>query len=238
MQFDEETLMAFADGALPPDQADAVRTAAETDPQIAARIRDFRVARQAVAALPLAPVPEGLEARIRAMAAGRAVAPQPQSASPTTAPTDNVVAFKPRPRAILAQVGLAAAALVAGILIAPIIGTEPAVPAGGISADLAQRLDSLPSGETDNGLEIVSSFRDGAGALCREYEERAEGQARVSIACRPDGGDWQLRLAVAAGSTEGYEPASSLDVIDAWVVSEGAGEPLSPEDEAAALSGR
>ncbi len=84
----DETLMAYADDALPPDEARAVEAALTGDAALAAKVAMFRRTRMrsCEALLPLAaePVPDALLARIRAAAA-----------APATAPAD-VVPFRPR----------------------------------------------------------------------------------------------------------------------------------------------
>ena len=87
----------------------------------------------------------------------------------------------------------------------------------------------------------VLSFRDGAGALCREFEV-ADGRAvSMGVACRRSGG-WKIEaIAPAAGrsaATEGYVPASG-DVpatVGAAIDRLMQGEPLDPAAEAAALA--
>lgn len=81
---------------------------------------------------------------------------------------------------------------------------------------------------------MIASFHDGEGALCREFEEERRGRARVAVACRSAEG-WDLRLAVATGAAQGYEPASSLEILDLWMEDRQAGAPLSPQEEAEAL---
>lgn len=87
----------------------------------------------------------------------------------------------------------------------------------------------------------VLSFRDGEGALCREFEV-ADGRAvSVGVACRRDAG-WRIEaIATAAGrsaAAEGYVPASGDvpaavgTVIDRLMQ----GEPLDAAAEAAALA--
>lgn len=87
----------------------------------------------------------------------------------------------------------------------------------------------------------VLSFRDGAGALCREFEV-ADGRAvSVGVACRRDG-NWQIEaIANASGrsaAAEGYVPASG-DVpatISAAIDRLMQGEALDATTEAAALA--
>ncbi|MNL50064.1 hypothetical protein D3C87_1730460 [compost metagenome] len=60
----------------------------------------------------------------------------------------------------------------------------------------------------------------------------------VSVACR-DAGGWQTRLAIVTPeSGEGFTPASSLETVDAYLTSIGAGAPLEADAEEKALAGR
>lgn len=223
MQFDDETLMAYADGALPADQAGQIAAALAADPALAARVQEFRAARAAIAALPLPAAPAGLEAHIRALAAAQAASKM------TPQPADNVIPLRRRASASLWQIPLtAAAALVVGALLGPILMPPPS--GDGLPVQLVQALDHQPSGAVQNGVTLIASFHDGAGTLCREYETASQ----TGIACRQDGA-WQLRLAVASGGAGGYAPASGLEIIDTWMAQNDGGAPLSAEAEAEAL---
>jgi hypothetical protein len=239
----DETLMAYADGELDAATARAVEAAAEADPDIARRIAMFARTRDllgnAAKARPLDPLPPALEARIEATL--RASAP----------PADTVVPFRPRspaipafrPMAVAATLALAVG-VAAGLLVAQATGDRTG---GGLrlaaleTPGLARALDTLPSGErqaVDGGqITPIASFLNAEGELCREVElDRATGDTLVAVACRtPEG--WQPRLAIAAPAADGtgYAPASSLDTLDAYLGAIGAGAPLSPGEEAAAL---
>ena len=107
---------------------------------------------------------------------------------------------------------------------------------------ISAALGLLPSGERSDlgdgaSLSAIATFKDGAGALCREFEhDRAGGATVVAVACRMDGA-WDIRFAIAAAgaASDGYAPASSLETLDAFLTATEAGAPLSAADEAAAL---
>ncbi|MEM9107199.1 MAG: anti-sigma factor, partial [Pseudomonadota bacterium] len=82
----------------------------------------------------------------------------------------------------------------------------------------------------------IASYRDAVETLCREFEvDRTDNSTIVAVACRADT-QWEYRFTVVAGQTNsGYAPASSLEALDAYLNAVGASDPLSPEDEAAAL---
>lgn len=114
--------------------------------------------------------------------------------------------------------------------------TGPAEPA--IAAALAE----IPSGAEQalaggRTFRAIASFRDETGAVCREFEVDGEaGRASVNVACR-DADRWEVRISIAtATGGAGYAPASSLEALDAYLVSVGAGAPMSAQEEKAALT--
>ncbi|ETX13286.1 hypothetical protein OCH239_12320 [Roseivivax halodurans JCM 10272] len=245
--FTDETLMAFADGALDDATARRVVEAARCDERVASRIALFRSTREVLDRTAEAeradPVPDALMARVRATI----------DREPPNEAAGNVVAWGGRPRegrsrsvawpaAIVASLALAVG-LGTGWIIAP-TGEEGALNAfdsawverAGLTYPLS-RLRSGESGTTEVGdVTLVSSFRDASGAFCREFEIATEAQTYVSVACH-GGGSWEVRFAAVTGGTvEGYAPASSLDALDAYLAGIGAGAPLDAEAEAAALS--
>ena len=116
---------------------------------------------------------------------------------------------------------------------------------GGAPSDLLQAeveaLDSLPSGqgiELGDGrdLTMIASYRTADGAFCREYETAQDASLTVSVACRAGDG-WQRQFASDMTGLDGYVPASGdIAALDEWLARTGAGDPLTPEDEAAALA--
>ena len=242
--FDDETLMACADGELDAAAARRVGEAAAADPEVAARIRVFRETREALRGAALArddaPVPDALMARVRATLA----------AAPAASPGENVVPFRrrdasPRPRWQMSLVASAAllAGVLAGFLVAQVGGGRDGLRLAALDQPgLVAALGSTPSGERRGieGGEIapIASYLNGDGEFCREFEfDGASGTTAVSIACHI-GQAWDIRFAVAARGTDdsGYAPASSLETLDAYLTATGAGAPLSPEEEAAFLS--
>ncbi len=277
MMFDDETLMAFADGEL--DDATMARVAAaiDRDPALAERVALFSqtrlLSKDAFAPLLERPVPAALSEAVRASVARAREQQSPAAAAgaPAAAPVIDLSlrraaqaaaarakpAEKPRPAnqnrfdfgrmsaPVAASIAIVAAGLIgymAGTGFGP---TEPAAPAAQVALmdlpGLDQALDSVASGEdavlagSDLPFRAVSSFRDGGDRLCREFEVDAASGAYVAVACETDDA-WSVALAINVPSeTGGYTPASSLDTLDAYLTSIGAGSPLSPEDEAAAL---
>lgn len=242
LEFDDETLMAFADGELDEATAARLEAALEEDELLAIRLAEFLESRIAVASAmkPLInePVPEALHASVQRMV---------ENAKQRT--EQKIVAFSSRRasepmtlrQAWLMPVAASIVAAVAGIggfMLGREIG--PAATGNGDAA-LAGLLDREASGrdivlgETGDIIQVISSFRDEQGDICREYDLKRQGASTVSIACR-ENGTWVTRLALSAPRAEGYTPASAQETIDAYLASIRAGTPMSAEEERAALS--
>jgi hypothetical protein len=95
------------------------------------------------------------------------------------------------------------------------------------------------AGET-RGIQPVLSFRDSAGALCREFELTSGASGTTGVACRRDN-RWELEAVAAAASAtrpgEGYVPASGNGpaAVEAAIERLMAGDVLTADEEAAAL---
>jgi len=251
-KFDDDILMAFADGEVDPDMRAAIERAIADDSDIAARVKMFVNTRnQAKAALDLAlgePVPDDLTARIAAMVDAQAKKTAPD--------TQKVIPLRPKP-AILGgfaarYVALPLAAsimLVAGGVAGFFIGKSDPQSTTGVqmvsldSPQIAGALTTVASGEelsiSDQGdrFRAIATFTDADNTLCREFEiEQADQASIVAVACRA-GEAWEVQFTVVAGKNpSGYAPASSLQTLDAYLVAIGADQPLSPQAEAAVLA--
>lgn len=129
-----------------------------------------------------------------------------------------------------------AAALVAlgAWLVAPPAG------AGGLEANLGLALERTESGKDAPlvALRPVLSFKSKAAAWCRQYELRyATRQASHGLACRSDGGRWDV-VAATPPAAIGTRPAGSgqRKVIDELVTVKMSDQPLSRSDEAARIA--
>jgi hypothetical protein len=238
---DDETLMAYADGETDADTTARIDGALAADARLAARLAVFIESRAAVSAAFAPklsePVPDKLLSAVR------------QMAETSAASRANVVSLGER--RIARRGAWAPTAIAASLALALGLGAgwglrDPGE--GGLlqmaaldDPAVAAALAELPSGGTQDlaagdRLRAIASFQSADGALCREFEhDRTGGGTIVAIACH-EGGTWALKLAIAAGSEGGYAPASSLETLDAWLVSTEAGQPLSEADEAAALA--
>lgn len=236
-EFDDETLMAFADGELDEARSLALEEALATDEALAERLAVFLDSRRLVgdALKPLIdePVPEALLASVRKMA------------EDAHAPRDNVVSFRPKPqqaaqptvRRWLMPVAASLVAVVTGVIGFTLGRMGPS--ATDADAEIAAALDREVSGRdvTLPGavLHVVASFRDERGELCREYELKRQASSTLTVACRQNGA-WATRLALTTPQAEGYVPASSQETIDAYLTSIQASAPLSAEEERKALA--
>jgi anti-sigma factor RsiW len=243
-EFDDETLMAYADGELGDETTARLEAALETDEALAARLAVFLDSRATVASAlkPLIhePVPEALLTSVRRMA---------EKAGPVEDGLERkVIAFRhkqtapsrPIHRPWLIPIAASLVAVIAGFG-GFMLGREIGVTGAGTDAALAAALDRETSGNdvtlsgSNETLRVVASFRDEHGDLCREYERVRHGVSTVSIACR-EAGTWVTRLALSAPHAEGYTTASAQETIDAYLSSIHAGAPLTPEEERAALA--
>jgi anti-sigma factor RsiW len=246
-RFDDETLMAFADGELDDETSAAVEAALAADPALAERVAALAGARDSVRDLyaPLAemPVPAALAGRIEAMAAAARTA---AAATPGPAPINLAERRAARSRMAMAW-PLALAASVGAILAGPIgwLVRGESGPADGVVVGaavppaLGRALDTVPSGReialagTDR-VRAIATFQDADGTLCREFEIDRD-LAVVAVACRAED-TWRVAFSVEAPLADGYAPASSIAALDAWMDAVSAGQPMSPDEEAAALA--
>ncbi|MEH7906524.1 hypothetical protein V7798_02505 [Rhizobium laguerreae] len=236
--FDDETLMAFADGELDETQSRALEEALAGNEALCERLAVFLDSRQLVgdALKPLIdePVPEALLTSVRRMA----------DEVRHQKPQDNVVSFRPKQqqqtmRRWLVPVAASLVAIVTGVVGFALGRINPSASNSG--AEIAAVLDREVSGRDvtlsspETVLHVVASFRDERGELCREYELKQPKSSTLTVACRQNGA-WATRLALTSAKADGYVPASSQETIDAYLASIQAGEPLSPEEEREVLA--
>lgn len=211
-RIDDETLMAFVDGELPPEQRAEVEAAIAADPQLRSAVERQRRLRVAVSDVfaPTAaePLPEALLAAVR----GEQRPVQVIDLAAERARRHREPAEIQRPA--WHSWGAIAATLVVGIIAGQMadLGPTPQITArdGALVAQgrLATALDEqLASRPADGPVRVGLSFRDKRGSYCRTFTE-ADGLS--GIACR-EGDSWGVRMAVASGAARSgaYRMASS-----------------------------
>lgn len=206
MKFDDETLMAYADGELDAAKRAEIASAIEKDAELAQRVERHRALRAQVAGAFARvldePVPERLVRAAEARGRGQVV-PFPSRGTPP-----------PAMRWGVPQWGAMAASLFLGALISfkvfspgdALLATRDGalVARGALAAALDQQLASA-QGASDPVL-IGLTFRAQDGNYCRSFTLRAAGTA--GLACR-DGGEWKIPVTAAAPVTDGMRTAAS-----------------------------
>lgn len=237
--FDDETVMAFADGELDAGEAARVRAAMAGDDLLRARIRAFeasrRVVRHALAPLAELPLPPALEVAVRVTARRAGVLEAVVPLSRATA----VASWRRVTKARWALPLAASLALVLGGLGGYGVGRDggststEAVSATLTFEPMAAAFDELTAGEqrsVDGGeVRLVGSFRTASGLLCREAQWSGVASAYVVVACHGEAG-WRPRF-VQATAPRGYAPASGDEALDLWLDEVGVGPTLTPEAE-------
>lgn len=243
MTIDDTTLMALADGELDPVEAKRILALIADDTDAQTRLRHFTETRERLQQLAGqsedAPGDAALIAMIRAASV--------QATSSGAAPLRGLAPAQAanRNRAPLAALAAAAAALAIGLGWWQMTGGPTGAISGGMPTDLVAALDSLPSGEATRladgrELTMIASYMNQFSELCREYETHRDTVMHLSVACRDgDGGSaiWVARFDAGIEAPDGYVPASGdIDALDRYLADTGAGAPLTPDEEAAALA--
>jgi anti-sigma factor RsiW len=180
---DDETLLAYADGALDASRAAAVEQLLARDPFLAAKLEHRRrLARRSYHRVAKEQIPERRaraadgEAKVISLAEARAAR-----------------AAKSAPARTSAASGLIAASGVAALVVGLAFWTPRTgffAERGGYliaTGDLAHALDTQLSGE-GRAVRVQLTFRDRADAICRAFA----GPEVHGVACRQDGG-WALQ---------------------------------------------
>jgi hypothetical protein len=250
MRFDDETLMAYADGQLPPGEAKRVEAAMADDAALAARVARFRNVRRALKlaydSVTREPVPEHLRALLGDVASSEPPASKPVLDFSTARATLPVKAQAPRfgPPAWAAM----AASLIVGVLAGRLLlnqgdqlfdTRDGQIYAG---ARLAQVLDTRLASDVANvdaGTRIGISFRTQSGEYCRTFVRIEQEHGVSGLACR-DAGGWSVRVTSSEPAAGGaYRQAGSaapavLAMVDQLI----AGDTLDENEERAARDQR
>jgi hypothetical protein len=239
VNYDDETLMAYADGELDEAQRAAIAMALEKDPELARRVQRHRALRAEVAGAFAKVIDQPVPERLVTAARGTAAATQQQAPR-----RDEVLQFPARTAAVkrwgVPQWGAMAASLVLGVLIswrlfAPpesiITARDGALVARGMLANALDRQLADQQAGTDP-VHIGVSFRNQEGGYCRSFALRTAGTA--GLACRIEG-EWRIPVTESIPVTGELRQAASLTpavlrAIEARI----SGEPLSADGEASA----
>jgi hypothetical protein len=231
--YDDEILMAYADGELEDAQRAAIAAAVEKDPELARRVERHRATRARVAGAFAGVLDQPLPEKLITAARGADVLQFPSRAS---APQTR--------RWGVREWGAMAASVVLGVLASwqwlapqqPLLSPHNGalVASGGLANALDAQLASTQ--REDDAVQIGVSFRSRAGEFCRSFVLREAGTA--GLACRA-GDEWRIAVtATAAEASGGIRQASAaapavLKEIEAQI----SGEPLDAAGEKDALAG-
>lgn len=217
MNYDDEILMAYADGELDAALRDEIAAAIAKDPALAQRVERHRALRAEVAGAYATvldqPVPEQLLATANGPAAPRLAEDPPRAQVlpfPASVTRDERRSWGPREWLALA------ASLVLGMLLSwqflspsertMVVASDGAMVARGA---LARALDSqlASTQRAEDPVQIGLTFRSRDGSYCRSFAlTRA---ATAGLACRA-AGQWQIPVtASAAASGGGVRQAAS-----------------------------
>lgn len=255
--FTDAQLAAFLTGTLE-DEAliDAIEAAINADPALATRAEALASAepmdaalREAFAPVLDAPVPERLIAAATPRAAevvDLAAARAAKSAAPLPTPANDTGRSSWR----WPQFGAMAASLALGVLIGgPLLkGGGAGAPEGGslvlASADLDTMLDTAPSGQRVDLAslgegEVVLTFRDADGRLCRQFMLEGKGGTSDALACAGGANkSWQVEAYGKRAAPVGEMKLAGGDAAPAVVAAVDAmidSDPLTGADELAEL---
>jgi hypothetical protein len=238
----DEILMAFADGELDEPVAAAVARVMAQDPAVARKIVEFqqsrRLTRSVFASNLIPDVPSELRANISAQIEAYEMASAAGS-RPEPAEIKRIWPSRLHPMKMALAASLAAVAVASGYF----IGRQSQPEAGRLAhledPAVLKELSRLESGREVEllvgRLRVVSTYRLPNESLCREFRLQSTSTAAGAVACRTD--EWKVTLALAepAKGAE-YVPSSGGDLVDSYLGSLGAGNPLEAEAETRALA--
>jgi anti-sigma factor RsiW len=222
MSIPDETLMAYADDELQPEQRAAVEAALAADPRLAERVEQHRALRKKLSAAfdPILQetVPEALVSAVHTPSAGTAPARGATAERGATitdlrrvraaraAEAKEAAAFArradmPRRQWTWFEWAAVAASIAIGAVIAHLALNSPDASRIGTrggqlvaQADLEQALSSQLAADqsADAPVQIGVSFRSKAGDTCRTFSVK-EQNALAGLACR-DGREWRVQV--------------------------------------------
>jgi hypothetical protein len=237
MKHSGEKAMALVDGQLAPGEVPALVQELARSPALVAELQAYLATSGRRLAEPFAvkagePVPAWLVDSLRQVHGARpphAVAPSP-----------TLIGALKRRHLVPAWSLAAGPALAAGFAVAVWL-VMPATPAEVIAGHLAVGLERTESGNDAAvvALRPVLSFKSKSDGWCRQYELRyASRQASHGLACRREGGSWNIVASTAPAPIRprpaGSEPRRTIDDLVTAMMGD---QPLSKAEEAARISG-
>ncbi len=246
----DETLLAYADGMLEPEEVAAVEQQLAEDRAAQERLEALREGgRLAQLAFP-EPNDDGKDDPFAKLL---------MAEEETAEPVPKVVAFPKRrekPRGLAAWTLPLAASLALAVGLAAGLSWERVAGTGGTSGDLLaagpvasdsllhRALEGSASYESleeaEGSVTPLLSFRDSRGHYCREYQTVEAGKAAAGLACKTDG-SWLATAVVAFPDASGsdYTTASgpAAELLSSLLQQEMQGEPLTSEEERQAIKG-
>ena len=218
----DEILMAFADGELDEPIAAAVAKAMAEDPGTARRIVDFqksrRLMRSAFSEALMPEVPPALQAAVSAqIEAYEAKERRAAQEVPRRVRSSGAGRLPFLPMALAASVAVVATG------IGYWAGGQGSQRTDNLMARLEdpathRELSRMASGdEVDlpfGRLRVISSYRLGNGALCREFRLTLASEAAEAVACRRNGWNVTFALVGDAAADAGYVPSGGEDPMD------------------------
>ncbi|MBU2583578.1 MAG: hypothetical protein KJ622_17865 [Alphaproteobacteria bacterium] len=236
----DETLMAYADGKLAPDEHARVAEYLAGDADARALVEDFKrtasLAARAFADIDKTELPAGL---VELILNGKADTPAdaPETVVPFRKSQATEVS-RPMTRWLLPMA--ASLSIIAGAILGYALATRTggdivttAIQVGPVAdgSPMRRLLESRPTGEpeslaTPDGahkeMVVVATFKDKYGRFCREVETSlaiAPGiPVDLAVACRASGGNWTVEGALhlaerqpAPSNGTGFAPASGID---------------------------
>ena len=206
-EISDETIIAFVDGELRPDKAASVRKAIENDAALAASAARYRALRNHIDQTFGAVVREPLPDRFHQL-----FEDDKPSANSARLP------LLGRWSAAMTPIswGAMAASLMVGVIVSNLFmnSQEPtlnfALYQDGGAEGLLAVLIKEPSGAQLEGAEIIATYQNSEGDICREFvigdERRGQG-----LACRHQGGgDWSVVAFSPAPPPNAYLPAGEM----------------------------
>jgi anti-sigma factor RsiW len=247
MSIPDETLMAYADGTLAPEEATRVARGVAADPVLAERLGQLRAggeaARGAFAGVLQEPVPDRLLAVLQRSAPQAPVLqpvpaadPPPRTAPPVTPPSPP--ALVPRPGRLRPRLAIAASLLLGLVGGWALRGSEADGGPGRVGPALAAALETQPSNAGTGAVRLLGSHALADGGICRIFALPDGEAALTGLACRDMGGPWRVAALVARrGGTQGFTPAGAEDPLVAEVLERrGAGPAMDAATERAAIA--